>query len=166
MMFMFLRKWLFLSALVALLASCADDEEGTEFLFNREVMELSVIRGCADEHDSSACYRVRFSLPIKKDDLACIRVWLDTTVVDDTSKAVTSKQINNSTMCLEYDENGTRLADTIDLTKQVKEYLDQDYDSLQVAFYCEYTDDGDDAVTCNYVNALVVSAVTGLALII
>ena len=143
MMFKFLTKWLFLPALIALFASCADDEEGTEFLFNREVMELSVIRGCADENDTSACYRVRFSLPIKKDDLACIRVWLDTTVVDDTSKAVSSKQIDNSTMCLEYDENGSRLADTVDLTKEVKEFLDKDYDSLQVAFFCEYSDNGD-----------------------
>ena len=85
-MFKFLTKCLFLPALIALLASCADEDEGTEFLFNREVMELSVIRGCADENDSSACYRVRFSLPIKRDDLSCIRVWLDTSVVDDVPR--------------------------------------------------------------------------------
>ena len=120
--------------------SCSDDDEGTEFLFDREIMELSVIQGCADEKDTSACFRVRFQLPIDREDLEYIHVWLDTTVVDDTSKAVTSKQIAKADKSLEYPENTDRLYDTLNLTEMVKDYIDGGYDSLQVALFCEYSD--------------------------
>ena len=135
-------KLLLLAGMLLLTVSCSDDEEGVEYLFNREVMEMSVLQSCADENDSSACYRVRFRLPIEKENLAYIRVWLDTTVIDDTSKAVTSKQIDKATKSLEYGKKITRLYDTLDLTELVQEYLET-YDSLQVAFFCDYSDDED-----------------------
>ena len=135
-------KLLLLAGMLLLTVSCSDDEEGVEYLFNREVMEMSVLQSCADENDTSACYRVRFRLPIEKENLAYIRVWLDTTVIDDTSKAVTSKQIDKATKSLEYGKKITRLYDTLDLTELVQEYLET-YDSLQVAFFCDYSDDED-----------------------
>ncbi len=133
-------KLLLLAGVLLLAVSCSDEEEGTEFLFDREVMELSVLQSCADENDTSACYRLRFRLPYEKEHLAYIHVWLDTTVIDDTSKAVTSKQIEKATKSISYGENITKLYDTLDLTELVQEYLDT-YKTLQVALFCEYNDD-------------------------
>lgn len=139
----FFSKLLLLVGMLLLVVSCSDEEEGTEFLFDREVMEMSVLLSCADENDTSACYRIRFRLPYEKENLSHIHVWLDTTVIDDTSKAVTSKQIDKATMSLEYGKKITRLYDTLDLTEMVQEYTDKGYYSLQVAFFCEYSDDED-----------------------
>ena len=139
----FLSKLIFLSAVLLAIVSCSEEDEGTEFLFDREVMEMSVILGCANESDTSACYRIRYRLPYAKENLSFIHVWLDTTVIDDTSKAVTSKQIDKATKSIEYGENITRLYDTLDLTDMVKEYIEKGYYSLQVAFFCEYSDDED-----------------------
>ena len=138
----FISKFFAFAALFLALIGCADDEEGTEFLFDREVMELSVLRSCADEDDTSACYRVRFHYPYEREHLSGIVVWLDTTVVDDTSKAVSSKQIDKATKFIEFEKSSTRLYDTLDLTDMVAEYLET-YDSLQVAFFCKYSDDKD-----------------------
>jgi hypothetical protein len=137
-----LTKIFAIAVLLIAFVSCSDEDEGTEFLFDREIMEMSVLRSCVDEKDTSACYRIRFRLPIEKEDLSYIHVWLDTTVIDDTSKAVTSKQIGKADTSLEYGEDITRLYDTLDLTDMVKEYLET-YKSLQVAFFCEYSDDED-----------------------
>ena len=138
----FISKFFAFAVLFFALVACSDDEEGTEFLFDREVMELSVLRSCADEEDTSACYRVRFHYPIEKDHLSGIVVWLDTTVVDDTSKSVSSKQIDRATKYIEFEKGTTRLYDTLDLTDMVAEYLET-YDSLQVALFCKYSDDKD-----------------------
>ena len=137
-----ISKFFAFAAVLVALVACADDEEGTEFLFDREVMELSVLRSCADENDTSACYRVRYHYPIEKEHLSGIVVWIDTTVVDDTSKAVTSKQIDKATKFIEFEKGTTRLYDTLDLTEIVAEYLET-YDSLQVALFCKYSDDKD-----------------------
>lgn len=136
-------KYLFCSVLLAFFVSCTDDDEGTEFLFDREVMEISVLRSCADEDDSSSCYRIRYHYPIQREDLAYIRLWLDTTVIDDTSKAVSSKQIDNATASYEFSSKNEALYDTIDLTEMVAEYLEKGYHSLQVALFCDYSDGGD-----------------------
>ena len=138
----FLATWLFFPLLIVLFVACTDEDEGTEFLFNREIMEVYVLQSCARADDTSACYRVRFRLPYEKEHLSFIHVWLDTTVIDDTSKAVTSKQIKKATTSIEYGENTTKEYDTLDLTEYVQEYLDT-YKSLQVAFFCEYSDDED-----------------------
>lgn len=135
-------KLLLLSVVLGFLVSCSDDDEGTEYLFDREVMELSVLRSCADKDDSSSCYRIRFHYPIQREDLDYIRLWLDTNVVDDTSKSVSSKQIDKATASFKFSEKSEALYDTIDLTEMVEEYLET-YDSLQVALFCDYSD-GDD----------------------
>ena len=124
------------------LVACSDEEEGTEFLFDREVMEVSVLRSCADEDDTSACYRIRYHYPIEREHYSGLVVWLDTLVVDDTSKAVTSKQIDKATQFIEFPSGTSSLYDTLDLTDLVSEYLET-YDSLQVALFCKYSDDKD-----------------------
>jgi hypothetical protein len=136
----YFSRLLLLFAFCILAVSCSDEEEGTEFLFDREIMELSVIQGCADENDTSACFSVRYRLPIDREDFAYIHVWIDTTVVDDTSKAVSSKQIDKATKSIDYSSGTERVYDTLDLTELVKDYVDQGYDSVQVALFCEYTD--------------------------
>lgn len=135
----FFLSLLLLVPLCILAVSCSDEDEGTEFLFNREIMELSVIYGCANETDTSACYRVRYQLPIDRDDFNGIYVWLGTEVVDDTSKSVSSKQIDKANKFIEYPEGSTRVYDTLDLTEMVKDYIDT-CESLQVVLYCDYSE--------------------------
>ena len=91
-----------IAALFLALVACSDEEEGTEFLFDREIMEMSVLRSCADEGDTSACYRIRYHYPIEREHYTGLVVWLDTFVVDDTSKAVSSKQIDKATQFIEF----------------------------------------------------------------
>lgn len=130
------------AALFFALVACSDEEEGTEFLFDREIMEMSVLRSCADEGDSSACYRIRYHYPIEREHYSGLVVWLDTFVVDDTSKAVSSKQIDKATQFIEYPKGTSSYYDTLDLTDLVQEYIGK-YDSLQVALFCKYSDDKD-----------------------
>jgi len=139
MMIQKLPKLLFFLSLVVLFISCSDEDEGTEFLFDREIMELSVIYGCSDEKDTSACYSIRYQLPMNREHFMYVHLWLDTTVVDDTSKAVSDDQIKKATKSIEYKDDPDRLYDTLNLTELVKDYVDS-YKSLQVALYCEYSE--------------------------
>lgn len=121
-----------------LLASCADDDEGVEYFFDREILDMSVLRECAPGvEDGSYCYQLRFRYPIETKDLKGIHLWLDTTVIDDTSKAVSSAALEKSIL-IEYNDKKADDFDTIDLTALLADYLDRD--SLQVALWPEYTD--------------------------
>ena len=124
------------------LLACSDDDSSIEFLFDREASDVSVLRSCATEGDTSACYRIRLRYPIETENLERIYMWVDTTVVDDTSKAVSSSQLSNATATFDYPQGTKALYDTIDVTEYAKKYR-ATYDSLQVAFYCEYGDNGD-----------------------
>ena len=124
------------------LLACSDDDSSIDFLFDREASDVSVLRSCATEGDTSACYRIRLRYPIETEKLERIYMWVDTTVVDDTSKAVSSDQISKATAKFDYPKGTKALYDTIDVTEYAKDYLDT-YDSLQVAFFCEYSDNSD-----------------------
>lgn len=121
-----------------LLASCADDDEGVEYFFDREILDMSVLRECAPGvEDESYCYQLRFRYPIETKELKGIHLWLDTTVIDDTSKAVSSAALEKSILIV-YNDKKVDNFDTIDLTALLADYLDRD--SLQVALWPEYTD--------------------------
>jgi len=121
-----------------LLASCADDDEGVEYFFDREILDMSVLRECAPGvEDGSYCYQLRFRYPIETKELKGIHLWLDTTVIDDTSKAVSSAALEKSILIV-YNDKKVDDFDTIDLTALLADYLDRD--SLQVALWPEYTD--------------------------
>lgn len=122
--------------------ACSDDDSSIEFLFNREATDVSVLRSCASKDDSSACYRIRLRYPMDTDNLSKIYMWIDTTVIDDTSKAVKSSQLNQATEVYDYPKGTKALYDTIDVTSYAAEFR-ATHDSLQVAFFCEY-DDHDD----------------------
>lgn len=133
---------IFLAAFIAsLFVACSDDDKDSEFLFEREVTELSVLRYCSSDADSgAACYQVRFRYPMAKDKFQGVYLWLGEDVIKDTAKAVSSKQIDKADAYYEYDSKSEALVDTFDLTSMVKDYLDS-YDSLHVALYCKYSDD-------------------------
>ena len=124
------------------LMACSDDDSSVEFLFNREASDVSVLRSCANKDDTSACFRIRLRYPMETDHLSKIYMWVDTTVIDDTSKAVKSSQLKNATEVFDYPKGTKDLYDTIDVTSYVAEFR-KTHDSLQVAFYCEYDDGGD-----------------------
>ena len=124
------------------LMACSDDDSTIEFLFDREASDVSVLRSCAKEGDTAACYRIRLRYPMETENLERIYMWVDTTVVDDTSKAVSSDQLSKATAKFDYPKGTKALYDTIDVTSYAEKYRDT-YDSLQVAFYCEYSDNGD-----------------------
>ena len=102
----FLKLYL-LSVFALFLLACYDDDEGPEFSFDREISEISVLEDCStDTADGRSCYKIRYRYPYHLDDYSGLCVWLDTVIVDDTSKAVNNKQIAQVTL----DEIVTHLA--------------------------------------------------------
>ena len=142
-------KLYLLAVLAVFLVACSDDDDGAEFMFDREISEVSVLYECDSDTASEPCFKIRYRYPYRLDDYAGLCVWLDTVIVDDTSKAVNNKQIaqahdssNKEAFFFEYKTNG-RYYDTLDLTDRVAQFIKDGYDSLQVALFSEYTDGGD-----------------------
>ena len=132
-----------LLALAALLilafAGCSDDDSSAEFLFDREISDFSVLRECAKDADSGAyCFQVQFRYPITTEDLDRIYLWVDSTVVGDTAKAVSDDDLEKATASFEYEAGTTALFDTIDLTSYIKDYV-EDRTTLMIAVYCHYS---------------------------
>lgn len=132
----------FLLALVAgLFASCSDNDDEGEFLFDREVTELTVIRGCDDNADSAAyCYKVRFRYPMDTEKLTNIYVWVDSLVVGDTAKAVSKSKLEKADKVIEY-ISGSSLYGTVDVSEFITKELVQERKNLMVAIYCDYKGD-------------------------
>lgn len=124
-----------------LLLSCSDGSSGTEYAFDREILEMNVLRSCEDASSTEACYRVRFRYPIETEKLTQFLVWIDTIVVGDTVSSVSKHARENATLTVEYNSKKESYYDTLDLTEYVKDFLE--YDSLQVAIWPEYSDNGD-----------------------
>lgn len=133
----------FLLALVAgLFASCSDNDDEGEFLFDREVTELKVIRGCdADADSGDFCYKVRFRYPMDTEKLTKIYVWVDSLVVGDTAKAVSKNKLEKADKVIEYVSGNSSLYGTIDVSEFITKDLVQERKSLMVAVYCDYKDD-------------------------
>ena len=133
--------------------ACSDDDDGTEYMFDREISEVSVLNECGSEvSEGTACFKIRYRYPIliQNDDGKVVykglRMWLGTSIVDDTSKSVSNKQIEQGTL-YEYSPKIGSYYDTLDITEPVAEYVKendlQEYDTLQVVLFCEYNDGGD-----------------------
>lgn len=126
-------------ALFASLVACSDDGSSEEFLFDREISDLSVLRECASDADSGLyCYLLRYRYPIDTNNLRRIYLWVTSDVVDDTSKTVDDDQIAKATDSFEFPSGTAALFDTINLTPYVQE-LAKDSDSVMVAIYCDYS---------------------------
>lgn len=138
-------NFLLFSIVALLVLACSDDDSSNDYPFDREVMEMNVLRSCANKSDSSdTCFRISYRYPIETEHLKSIYLWLDTVVVDDTSKEVSSSQMKKADTVFDYtsvDKQSLRdkVYDTIDLTQLIRSYLDEEYDSLQVVLYCDYT---------------------------
>lgn len=119
--------------------ACSDDDSEIEFLFNREVSDLSVIRTCPSKADSAnRCFQVRFQYPLDTADLSKIYLWIDSTA-EDTAKAASDKDLENAPMVWEYEKTGS-VYDTVDITSLVEPFTeDRARKRLVVAVYCEYT---------------------------
>ena len=143
-------KLYFLFAVAVFFFACSDDDEGQEFMFDREISEYSVLYECGSGGtDSNSCFKIRYRYPYLLDSYAGLCLWFDTTIVNDTSKAVSDNQIrlahdttNEETYFHEYKQSG-RYYDTIDVSDKVARYVKEGYDTLQVAMFSEYTDGGD-----------------------
>ena len=78
-------KLYLLSALALFFLACSDDDDGTEFKFDREIYEYSIIEGCGPgAPEDSICYKIRYHYPIRTEDYSGLCVWLDDAVIDDT----------------------------------------------------------------------------------
>ena len=127
-----------LFSMVTLFFGCSDDDSSIEFRVEREISDISTLLQCAKGTDSSAyCFMVRFRFPDDTENLDAIYMWIDSDVVDDTSKTVNDDEISKATENFKFKDNGD-LFDTIDLTSYIQEYVDE-RESLMVAFYCDYT---------------------------
>jgi len=142
-------KLYLLAALALFLFACSDDDDGTEYMFDREISEYSVIRECSsDSSEGASCYKIRYRYPILTDYYAGLCVWLGTDIIDDTSKSVNGTQValaHDSTEDRAFFhkyENSNSYYDTIDLTDKVLPFIKKGYDTIQVALFCEYTDGG------------------------
>lgn len=143
-------KLYFLSALAVVFCACSDDDEGPEYMFDREISEYSVLYECGSgDSDSSSCFKIRYRYPYRLDDYAGLCIWMGTDIVDDTSKAVGDKQIrqahdstNSQTLFREYKKSG-RYYDTLDVSDMAGQFIKEGCDSVQVAMFSEYTDGGD-----------------------
>lgn len=123
--------------------ACSDDTEGVEYMFDREASELSVLLKCAKDADSGAyCYQLRFRYPYETEHLESIYLWIDSTVVGDTSKSVSKSQLEKATAVFDFSESPAGDYDTIDLTSYISEFVEE-RESLMVAVYCGYSDGGD-----------------------
>jgi hypothetical protein len=142
-----LFKLYLVTSLVFALFACSDDDEGIEFMFDREISEVSVLTECTPGvHDSTGCFKIRYRYPILTDNYTGLRVWLGSSIVDDTSKSVNDKQVEQAKL-YEYSPKFGNFYDTLDLTDTVAQYVKEhdlnSHDSLQVAMFCEYSDGGD-----------------------
>ncbi len=134
-------KFYFLSAVTAFLFACSDDDEGPEFMFDREISDYSVLDDCGSGGtDSTSCFKIRYRYPYRLDDYAGLCLWFGD-IVHDTSKAVSDKQIreahdttNKATYFHKY-EKSYRYYDTIYVSNIVAPFIkDADY-TLQVPFF-------------------------------
>ena len=140
---LYLFRMVLLALAVVLFATfvgCTDDDDSMEFLFDREISDVSVLRECAKDADSGAyCYMVRFRDPIDTAGLTRIYMWLDTLVVGDTVKTVDDDDLNAATQVYDFPMgNNTDSFDTIDLTPFIQEYA-RERKTLMVAIYCDYS---------------------------
>ncbi len=148
----FMKFYLVAAFLLALVA-CSDDDDGTEFMFDREISEVSILNECPpDVPEGTPCFKIRYRNPIlthnESGDVVFkgLRVWLGTDVVDDTSKSVSNKQIEKAKL-YEYVPKSGSFYDTLDLTDTLSVYIKENgldqKDMIQVALFCEYSDGGD-----------------------
>ena len=127
-----------LFSMVTLFFGCSDDDSSIEFRVEREISDISTLLQCAKGTDSSAyCFMVRFRFPDDTENLDAIYMWVNSDVVDDTSKTVNEEEISKATETFKFKDNGD-LFDTIDLTSYIQKYVEES-ESLMVAFYCDYT---------------------------
>ncbi|WP_254917782.1 hypothetical protein [Fibrobacter sp. UWB3] len=146
----YLKLYLLFSLAVFFFA-CADDDEGDEFSFDREISEVSVLKECAsDAPEGSVCFKIRYRYPIRLKNYSGLCVWLDTTIVDSTSRSVSDKQIDKAhsksvrdAFFVKYDSTSGSYYDTLDLTDSIAHFIEDGYKTLQVAMFSEYSDDGD-----------------------
>lgn len=136
-------KFLLIAVVASLLFACSDSDSETEYLFEREVTDLKVIRECPSGADSgAACYQLVFRYPMDRVNFTGIYMWVGDEVMDDTSKAASKSQIEKADSYFPYTKGTTANFDTLDLTAEVAK-LEGVSDSLHVALFCQY-DDGDD----------------------
>ena len=143
-------KFYLISLFSVFLFACSDDDDGTEFMFDREISEYSVLKGCGSNvPDGTPCFKIRYHYPMRTDDYSGLCVWLGTEVIDDTSKSVGDKQINyahdskNKDAFFHEYKKTSRDYDTIDLTDKIAEFEKEGVTSLQVAMFSEYSDGGE-----------------------
>lgn len=140
-----------LSILGLFFFACSDDDDDSDYSFDREISEVSVLKECSpDAPEGSACFKIRYRYPIRLKDYSGLCVWLDTAIVDSTSRSVSDKQIEKAhskkvkdAFFLKYDATSGSFYDTLDLTDSIAHFIEDGYKTLQVAMYCEYSDDGE-----------------------
>ena len=144
----FLKLYL-LSVLALFFVACSDDDDDSDYLFDREITEYSVLKECSPGvPEGKACFKIRYRYPISTEKYSGLCVWLDTTVVDSTTLSVSNKQIKMAHDGEEHAffkefKGAADYFDTLDLTDKIEYFVKKGYTTLQVAMVCEYDDGGD-----------------------
>lgn len=142
--------FLVFSLIAMVVLACSDDDSSNDYPFDREVMNIDVIRSCGSDDDSSAtdCYSIRYRYPYDTENLDAIYLWIGEDVVDDTSKEISSSQMKKADSVIEFHKVEGRDFDTIDLNSLVKDYLNS-RQKVQVVLYCDYSK-GDNGIAQRY----------------
>jgi len=126
-----------------LLSACSNDNTNPTYPFERTVSAVSIAKPCKN------CYIMRWQHPIEKKDLQNYYIWLDTTVVNDSTQNISQAQISEASASVAY-SSGKGEGDSLDLTSLVGEFLERD--SLHIAIWAKYAGNEKGAVQHTYVH--------------
>jgi len=125
-----------------LLFACSDDNNNPTYPFERTVLDISIAKIGKDS------YIMRWRHPIEKKDLQNYYIWLDTTVVNDSTQSISQEQINQASASRAYNSNVE--SDSLDLTSLVSKFLERD--SLHIAIWAKYSGSEQGAVVHLYIH--------------
>jgi len=128
--------------ILLLLFACSSDNSNPTYPFERTISEVTVAKTCKD------CYILRWKHPIEKKDLQNYYIWVDTTVVNDSTQNISQAQISDASANVAYTGKGD--GDSLDLTGLVGKFLERD--SLHIAIWAKYSGSEKGAVKHLYVH--------------
>ncbi|HSQ42386.1 MAG TPA: hypothetical protein VLM37_08925 [Fibrobacteraceae bacterium] len=135
--------WLWVAVcMAALLFSCSSDSSGDEYSFERSIQDAVIEKTClTDTVESGECYLLIWRQPLETSNLVRYHIWLDTNVVSEDDVTPPSGATSSSSIQVDFVDRDGIYYDTLDLTSYMETYVGKQ-DSVQIALWGEYDDDG------------------------
>jgi hypothetical protein len=140
---MFKSSSILILAMLILLQSCGDNNDGTEFSFTRSIQNPRIEKTCLENSEISECYLLMWEAPINTKNLKRVHIWLDTLVIGLEEERVSDNE-KKSSIKVEFDKNADVL-DTLDISAYLQDVdFFENRDSVHIAIWAEYSDDSRD----------------------